>query len=64
MVCGVLLVVPATVAWGAAVVTLESLFLSAIYGRVSTRLITANPLVWSGAMTLIAAFVVWHRYGA
>jgi DoxX-like family len=69
MLCGVLLIVPAATQWmpiltplAAAAVAMESLGTSALYARHSLRLVAANPLVWSVAMALMAAFVAYGRY--
>ncbi len=66
---GVLLIVPAAINWmpaltplAAALVTLENLSLSAVYARVSVKLVAANPLVWSVPMALLAGFVAYGRY--
>jgi hypothetical protein len=67
--CGILLVVPAALNWmptltplAAAALALENLILSGVYARYSRKLTAANPLVWSVAMALIAAFVAYGRY--
>lgn len=69
VVAGLLLIVPA--AWtglpglaplAAVVVAVESAFLSAVYARKSTAPSASNPLVWSAAMALVAAFVAYGRY--
>jgi hypothetical protein len=67
--CGILLIVPAAGKWmpvltplAAAVLALESLGLSALYARYSRDLAAGNPLVWSAAMGLMAAFVAYGRY--
>jgi hypothetical protein len=69
MVCGVLLIVPAATKWmpmltplAAAALVLETVALSALYARYSLELTTTNPLVWSVAMALLAAFVAYGRY--
>lgn len=69
MVCGVLLVAPAAAKWmpvltplAAAALALESLALAGLYSRYSLKLTAANPLVWSVAMGLLAAFVAYGRY--
>jgi len=69
MVCGVLLIVPAAVKWNpsltpiaAAALALECLFLCAVYAKTSLKLSSANPLVWSVVMALMAAFVAYGRY--
>ena len=69
MVCAVLLIVPAAVTWmpvltplGAAALALESLALCGLYARYSRKLAATNPLVWSLAMALLAAFVAYGRY--
>ena len=61
---GILLIVPAVTTLAAVVLTLESLFLSALYARISIKLVAANPLVWSVPMALMAAVVAWGRYPA
>jgi hypothetical protein len=69
MVCGVLLVVSAGLNWmpaltplAAVALALESLALSALYGRYSLQLTAANPLVWAVLMVLLAAVVAYGRY--
>ncbi len=69
MLCGILLVVPAATSWmpvltplAAAALALEALALAAVYARYSLKLTAANPLVWSVAMGLMAAFVAYERY--
>jgi hypothetical protein len=69
MLCGILLVVPAAVKWmpiltplAAAALAVESLALAGVYARYSLKLTAANPLVWSVAMGLMAAFVAYGRY--
>jgi hypothetical protein len=69
IICGILLVVPAAANWmpvlpplAAVALVLENLVLSALYARQSLKLIAANPLVWSIAMTLMAAAVAYGRY--
>jgi hypothetical protein len=66
---GVLLIVPAAVNWipaltplAAVLVAVENLLLSAVYARISVKLVAANPLVWSVPIALLAAFVAWGRY--
>ena len=65
----VLLVVPAAVGWrpvltplAAAALALETLALAGVYARVSRKISASNPLVWSVAMGLSAAFVAYGRY--
>ena len=67
--CGVLLVVPAATKWmpiltpmAAAVLTLETLALAAIYGQYSLKVAATNPLVWSVVMGVGVAFVAYGRY--
>jgi hypothetical protein len=67
--CGILLIVPAVVnpmpilvPIAAAAVALETLALSALYARVSVKLVAANPLVWSMAMAVMAVVVAYGRY--
>ena len=69
IVCGVLLIVPAATGWmptltpaAAAVLVLETLALSALYARTSTKLTAANPLVFSVVMALLATIVAYVRY--
>ena len=69
IVCGILLVVPAAAASmpvvapiAAAVLLVETVLLSGLYARYSLKLTAANPLVWSAAMALMAAFVAYGRY--
>jgi hypothetical protein len=69
IVCGILLIVPVAAKWmpvvtplAAAVLALETLALSGLYARYSLKLTAANPLVWSVAMALMAAFVAYGRY--
>lgn len=69
LVCGVLLIVPGATNWmpsltplAAVVLTVETLALGGLYARRSLALTTANPLVWSVAMALLAAFVAYGRY--
>jgi hypothetical protein len=67
--CGILLIVPAAASWmpiltplAAAALALEALALAGVYARYSRELTAANPLVWSVAMALMAAFVAYGRY--
>jgi hypothetical protein len=69
MTCAVLLIVPTAMKWmpsltplAAAVLTLEGLGLAALYGRYSLEVAASNPLVWSVAIALMAAFVAYGRY--
>ncbi len=69
MIGALLLLVPAATGWmpeltplAAAVLALESLALAALYARHSLKLNAENPLVWSAAMALLAAFVAYGRY--
>jgi DoxX-like protein len=69
MVGAVLLIVPAAVQWmpiltplAAAVLAVETLGLAGLYARYSLKLAATNPLVWSAAMGLLAAFVAYGRY--
>lgn len=68
MVGGVLLVLPPLIHWmpglvpiAAAVLTLETLFLAALYARKSVKLVAANPLVWALGMGVLVAFVAYGR---
>ena len=68
---GLALVIPAGVsgmptlhAMAAAVLAAESLVLTVIYGRRSTKLVAANPLIWALWMTAVAALVAVGRYAA
>ncbi len=65
----VLLVVPAAARWmpeltplAAAVLTMETLAIAALYARYSLQLAATNPLVWAVVMGLLAAFVAYGRY--
>src|SRR5262249_41159999 len=69
IVCGIVLILPPAAKWipvvtplAAAVLALEALALSGLYAQYSLKLTAANPLVWSAAMALMAAFVVYGRY--
>lgn len=69
MIGAVLLVVPAAANWwpvltpaAAAVLTLETVGLAALYARYSLALTAANPLVWAVAMALLVGFVAYGRY--
>jgi uncharacterized membrane protein YphA (DoxX/SURF4 family) len=66
---GILLVVPAATKWlpfltplAAAVLALETLFISGVYARYSLKLAASNPLVWSAVMALLVGFVAYGRY--
>ena len=65
---GVLLLTPALKLlpeWtplAAGALALETLFVAALYGRRSVKLVTANPFTWAAAMLLMAAFVAYGRY--
>jgi hypothetical protein len=68
MLCGILLIVPGMAGLlpvltplAALVLAVESLGLSAVYARYSSKLTAANPLVWSVAMAAMAAFVAYGR---
>jgi hypothetical protein len=68
MLLGVLLIVPAALDWmpaltplAAGLVALENLILSALYARISIKLVAANPLVWSVPIVVMAALVAWGR---
>lgn len=65
----VLLIVPAALKWmpmltplAAAVLTLETLALAALYASDSLKLAATNPLVWAVPMGLMAALVAYGRY--
>jgi hypothetical protein len=67
--CGALLIVPAAVGvmpaltpLAAAVLVLETLGLSAVYARASTKVTAANPLVFSVVMAIVAAVVAFGRF--
>jgi len=69
MLFAILLVVPPAVKWApvltpiaAAVLALEALAFAGLYARYSLKLAPTNPLVWSVAMGLLAAFVAYGRY--
>jgi len=69
MVCGILLVVPATMKGmpqltplAAGALALESLVLAALYARYSLNVTATNPLVWVVVMGVAAAFVAYGRY--
>src|SRR6516225_6694774 len=69
MLCAVLLIVPVAVKWmpiltslAAAVLAVEALALSVNNARYSLQLSVTNPLVWTLAMAVMAAFVAWGRY--
>ena len=69
MLCAVLLIVPVAVKWmpiltplAAAVLAVEALALSVNNARYSLQLAATNPLVWTLAMAVMAAFVAWGRY--
>ncbi len=71
MLGAVLLIVPAATNWmpiitplAAVALALETLALAGLYARYSLKLTAANPLVWSVAMGLLAAFVAYGRYGS
>jgi DoxX-like family len=66
--CGILLIVPGVVKWmpmltplAAAVLAVEALALSVLYGRYSLKLTASNPLIWSLVMALMAAFIAYGR---
>jgi hypothetical protein len=68
IVAALLLIVPAATGWQpgltaptAAFVAVESLVLSAIYASKSRALTASNPLLWSAALALVAAFVAYGR---
>jgi hypothetical protein len=69
MLCAVLLIVPIAVnrmpiltPLAAAVLAVEALALSVNNARYSLQLAVTNPLVWTLAMAVMAAFVAWGRY--
>jgi len=69
MLGAVLLIVPAAATWmpmltplAAAVLTLETLALAAVYARHSLKVAATNPLVWAVPMGLLAALVAYGRY--
>ena len=66
---GVLLIVPAALRWkprltahAAAVLTLETFALAALYARHSTKMTPENPLLWALVMGVLVAFVAYGRY--
>ena len=66
---GVLLIVPAALKWmpsltahAAAVLTLETFALAALYARHSTKMTPENPMVWALVMGVLVAFVAYGRY--
>ena len=69
MLGGILLVVPDATGWmphltalAAAVLTLETIALAAIYARYSLDVAATNPLVWAVVMALLVAAVAQGRY--
>ena len=69
MLGGILLIVPALTGWApsltplvAAVLTIETLGLAALYGRYSLKLTQSNPLVYAAVMGIVVAFVAYGRY--
>jgi hypothetical protein len=69
MLAAVCLVVPSAAKWmpaltplAAALLAVEALALAALYGRYSLQFAATNPLVWSVAIALLAAFVAYGRY--
>jgi VIT1/CCC1 family predicted Fe2+/Mn2+ transporter len=66
---GVLLIVPAALRWrphltahAAAVLTLETFALAALYARHSTKMTPENPMLWALVMGFLVAFVAYGRY--
>jgi DoxX-like family len=66
---GVLLIVPAAFKWmpgltahAAAVLTLETFVLAALYARHSTKMTPENPMIWALMMGVLVAFVAYGRY--
>ncbi|WP_164016587.1 DoxX family protein [Pyxidicoccus trucidator] len=66
---GVLLIVPAALKWmpgltahAAAVLTLETFALVALYARYSTKMTPENPMTWALVMGVLVAFVAYGRY--
>jgi hypothetical protein len=53
---------PALTPIAAAVLAVEMLALSVVYGRQSMKLNAENPLVWAVPMLLMVAFVAYGRY--
>lgn len=69
MLGGILLVVPGVAGWApsltplvAAVLTIETLGLAALYARYSRKLTPSNPLVYAAVMGVAVAFVAYGRY--
>ena len=69
MLGAVLLIVPAATKWmpaltplAAAVLTVETLGIAAVYAQYSLKLAATNPLVWAVPMGLLVAFVAYGRY--
>ncbi len=65
----VLLILPAAMRWmptltplAAALLTVETLALCAVYARYSLKLTAENPLGYALVMTALAAFVAYGRY--
>ena len=66
---GVLLIVPAALKWmphltahAAAVLTLETFALAALYATHSTKVTPENPMTWALVMGVLVAFVAYGRY--
>jgi len=66
---GVLLIVPAALKWmpqltahAAAVLTLETFALAALYASHSTKMTPENPMLWALVMGVLVAFVAYGRY--
>ncbi|MCP3135968.1 DoxX family protein [Pyxidicoccus xibeiensis] len=66
---GVLLIVPAALKWmpnltahAAAVLTLETFALAALYASHSTKIAPENPMTWALVMGVLLAFVAYGRY--
>jgi hypothetical protein len=69
LVAAVLMIVPGLLSWmphltplAASVVAIECLAISALYGRHSLEIAATNPMVWSAAMTVLAAIIAYGRY--
>ena len=64
-----LVIVPAATSWmpaltaiAAAALAAETLAITVVYARASSKLTAENPLVWSAVMFALVAFVAYGRY--
>lgn len=55
-------IVPVVTPWAALILTLEGLFLTALFGSKSTKFTKTNPMVYALLELVMAAFIAYGRF--